>query len=160
MNRRSIRMLSPRIALLLPLLAAAGCAPGAARSADSPECADIRERIRQAVALPPESRPRMEERAPRMRDRRRFERMLADSTAVQPVAEEGPAPVVMRMRVTPAGTVDTLLVVQTSGSPYFDRIAAGSMRRMEFVPASVDRCPVAVWIQIPVTPTGPGQGQP
>lgn len=66
----------------------------------------------------------------------------------------------MRMRVTPAGTGDTLIVVRTSGSAYFDRIAASSMRQLEFDPATVDRCPVAVWIEIPVTPTGPEQGQP
>lgn len=153
-------MLPFRILILLPLLAAPACASGAAWSADSPECEDIRERIRQVAALPPGSRPRMEERAPRMRDSRRFERMLADSTAVQPLAEGSLAPVVMRMRVTSAGTVDTLFVVRTSGSPYFDRIAGRSMRQMAFVPASVDRCPVAVWNEIPVTPTGPGQGRP
>jgi TonB family protein len=57
---------------------------------------------------------------------------------------------VLRVHVTPRGTVDDVLVVRGNAAPDAERAAVEAARRLLFEPARRDGLPVDVWFTYPV----------
>ncbi|MGI9628446.1 MAG: energy transducer TonB [Longimicrobiales bacterium] len=56
----------------------------------------------------------------------------------------------VRVLVTEAGTVDSVVVVESSGHMAFDSAAVRGAKSMEFGPAMKEGEPVRVWARVPV----------
>ena len=57
---------------------------------------------------------------------------------------------VLRLFVTPAGTVDSTRVERSSGQEAFDRAAMDGVRELRFQPARRGEEPVGAWVLLPV----------
>lgn len=57
---------------------------------------------------------------------------------------------VLRLFVTPAGTVDSTRVERPSGQDAFDQAAVDGARELRFEPARRDSEPVGAWVLLPV----------
>jgi protein TonB len=58
--------------------------------------------------------------------------------------------VLLRVRVTETGTVDSVQVLEASGYPAFDSAAVQGARRLRYSPARRDGRRIAVWARVPV----------
>ncbi len=102
------------------------------------------------MVLAGERRGAFTETAPRLRNARRVERVLAwRATAAR--VEAVPEPVVIRMRVTRWGRPAEILVARSSGNPDFDTAAARAVRHARFAPARLFGRAVGVWVEVPFT---------
>lgn len=57
---------------------------------------------------------------------------------------------ILRLFVTPAGTVDSVLVERTSRHPAFDQAAVAGARELRFQPATRGEERVGAWVLLPV----------
>jgi protein TonB len=58
--------------------------------------------------------------------------------------------VLLKVRVTEQGRVETVQVERSAGHPTLDQSATDAVQRWRFEPARQGRVPVAVWVLIPV----------
>ena len=56
----------------------------------------------------------------------------------------------LRVRVTDMGSVDSVVVIESSGHPEFDSAAIAGARDLRFRPARKDGKRIEVWAQVPV----------
>lgn len=57
---------------------------------------------------------------------------------------------VLRLLISRRGTVDSVLVIQSSGNPSLDSAALVNARRLRYQPAAQGGTPVEVWGRLPV----------
>jgi hypothetical protein len=137
----------------LLLLALAGCASAQVNRGPGPECDVI---VRRVLAG---GTAHLREQKPTLRNQRHVERRMADSLAVLEL-DSVPRPVVLRYRVTPAGLTEEIRISESSGAPEFDAIGAWALGFAEHDPARLDGCPVAVWVEVPLTANLPRRRDP
>ena len=65
---------------------------------------------------------------------------------------------VLRLRISRRGTVDSAMVVQSSGHPALDSAALANARELRYTPAAQGGTPVEVWGRLPVIFPIPGEG--
>lgn len=135
----------PRLRLLI-LLSLAACATARVDRGPGPECDDILRRVVTGDTAGMRSR----EQPPRVRNRRYIERRMSDSMAVLDL-DSVPFPVLLRYRITPTGRTEQIRVARSSGSAAFDSVGTWAMGFAEHEPARLDGCPVAVWVEAPLT---------
>ena len=58
--------------------------------------------------------------------------------------------VVLKMRISPAGVVDSAYVLESSGHRSLDSAAVADSRRLRYDPAEQDGEPIEVWARLPV----------
>ncbi|HST59104.1 MAG TPA: TonB family protein [Longimicrobium sp.] len=102
------------------------------------------------MVLAGERRGAFTEEAPRLRNARRVERVLAWRASAARI-ESAAEPVVIRMRVSRWGRPVEILVARSSGNPGFDEAAARAVRHARFAPARVFGRAVSVWVEVPLT---------
>ena len=56
----------------------------------------------------------------------------------------------LRVRVTDTGSVDSTVVIESSGHPAFDSAAMAGARALRFYPARRDGQSIEVWARVPV----------
>lgn len=57
---------------------------------------------------------------------------------------------IVRMRVSAAGTVDSVRIARTSGYGPFDRAMLDVARSARFKPGTIDKQPVPMWVELPL----------
>jgi TonB family protein len=140
--------------LALALLAAAGCA-----SAPRADCGALTAQLGRGERLRRPDGGAFEERTPRPRNRGRIERMAEDGIVALGL-DTIPRAAMLRLRVTAAGAPEGVRIVQSSGSAAFDSIAVWAMGQGQFVPATLDGCPVSVFVEVPMTGPIPRSRRP
>ncbi|MXW66937.1 MAG: energy transducer TonB [Gemmatimonadales bacterium] len=97
---------------------------------------------------------------------------LREGGLVMPVLESAPSPsfpypaealeegaggdIVLRIRITDAGRVDSVAVVTSSGHSVLDSAAVEGARQLRYRPAQHGGAPTAIWAQLPVHYPAPG----
>lgn len=103
------------------------------------------------MVLAGERRGAFTEEAPRLRNTRRVEGVLAGRVTAARIDTAPAEPVVIRIRVTARGRPAEILVARPSGNPAFDAAAARAVRHARFRPARVYGRAVNVWVEVPFT---------
>ncbi len=57
---------------------------------------------------------------------------------------------VLKLRISPDGTVDSVLVLRSSGHPSLDSAALANSHKLRYTPAQQGDRPVAIWGRLPV----------
>ena len=147
-----------RLPVLL-VLSLAACVSAQVDRGPGPECADIDQRVLAASANGDPGGLGASEQKPSLRNQRYIERRMSDSLAVLEL-DSVPQPVVLRYRVSKAGITERVVVAQSSGSAAFDSVGVWAMGFAEHAPARLDGCPVAVWVEVPLTAHLPPRRRP
>ena len=66
---------------------------------------------------------------------------------------------ILRLLISRDGTVDSALVVHSSGHPSLDSAALANARRLRYEPAAQGGSPVEVWGRLPVVFPVPAEGE-
>lgn len=72
-------------------------------------------------------------------------------------AEGASGTTVLRLLISPAGTVDSVLVIGSSGNAALDSAALANSRKLRYSPARQGDQPVAIWGRLPVIYPQPGE---
>ncbi|MYA34624.1 MAG: energy transducer TonB [Gemmatimonadales bacterium] len=99
---------------------------------------------------------------------------LREGGLVMPVLESAPPPafpypaaaleervggeILLRIRITAAGRVDSVAVATSSGHAVLDSAAAEGARHLRYRPARHGGAPTAIWATLPVSYPAPGSG--
>lgn len=99
---------------------------------------------------------------------------LREGGLVMPVLESAPSPafpypaealeegaggdILLRIRITDAGRVDSVAVVTSSGHAVLDSAAVAGARHLRYRPAQHRGAPTAIWAQLPITYPVPASG--
>jgi TonB family protein len=95
------------------------------------------------------------EEAPRLKNARRIERLLANRAAAARI-QSAAQPVLLRFHITFRGRPEAIRIVRSSGNPAFDEVAVRTARQLRYAPARLSGYAVAVWVEPPLTFRGPG----
>ncbi|MGI9039008.1 MAG: energy transducer TonB [Gemmatimonadota bacterium] len=66
---------------------------------------------------------------------------------------------VLKLLISKRGTVESAVVVESSGSPSLDSAALANVTRLRYRPAAQGGSPVEVWGRLPVIFPVPGEGE-